>query len=116
MTEYPNATRDQQGAICDPLIPYLDSTPFGYSVRGTITRAEAADAESELLVPVNAASTAAATYGWHLVSGIASQSTTHGVCSTKPWFVDVSESLIDQHDVLGRSTRTGRASRRSPAS
>ena len=117
VTEYPNATRDQQGAICDPLIPYLDSTPFGYSVRGTITRAEAADAESELLVPVNAAlKTAAATYGWHLVSGIASQSTTHGVCSTKPWFVDVSESLIEQHDVLGtlHPNRTGPAGDRRP--
>jgi len=102
VTEYPNATRDAQGATCNPLIPYLDSTPFGYSVRGTITSAEAAQAESELLLPVNTAlKAAAATYGWHLVSGIASQSTTHGVCATKPWFVDVSESLIDQHDVLG---------------
>ena len=101
VTEYPNATRTSRGRR-DPLIPYLDSTPFGYSVRGTITRAEAADAESELLLPVNAAlKTAAAIYGWHLVSGIASQSSTHGVCSTRPWFVDVSESLIDQHDVLG---------------
>jgi lysophospholipase L1-like esterase len=102
VTEYPNATRDAQGATCSPLIPYLDSTPFGYSVRGTITGAEAAQAESELLLPVNAAlKAAAATYGWHVVSGIASQSTTHGVCSTRPWFVDVSESLIQQHDVLG---------------
>ncbi len=102
VTEYPNATRDEHGATCDPLIPYLDSTPFGFSVRGTITRAEADGAERELLLPVNAAlKTAAATYGWPLVSGLASQSTTHGVCSATPWFVDVSQSLIEQHDVLG---------------
>jgi lysophospholipase L1-like esterase len=102
VTEYPNATRDEHGATCDPLIPYLDSTPFGYSVRGTITRREAEQAESELLLPVNAALKAAATtYGWHLVSGIAAQSNTHGVCSTRPWFVDVAESLVEQHDVLG---------------
>jgi lysophospholipase L1-like esterase len=102
VTEYPNATRDEHGAVCNPLIPYLDSTPFGFTVRGTITRSEAAQAETELLLPVNAAlKAAAATYGWHLVSGIASQSTTHGVCSTRPWFVDVSQSLIEQHDVLG---------------
>jgi lysophospholipase L1-like esterase len=102
VTEYPNPTRDQQGATCDPLIPYLDSTPFGYSLRGTITRAEAADAESELLLPVNTAlKAAAAAFGWHLVSGIASQSTPHGICSTRSWFVDVTESLIGQHDVLG---------------
>jgi lysophospholipase L1-like esterase len=102
VTEYPNATRDEHGAVCDPLIPYLDSTPFGFSVRGTITRAEAEEAERELLLPVNAAlRIAAATYGWHLVSGLASQSTTHGVCSTSSWFVDVAQSLIAQHDVLG---------------
>lgn len=102
VTEYPNATRDEDGAVCDPLIPYLDSTSFGFNVRGMITRAEADEAERELLLPVNAAlNTAAATYGWHLVSGLASQSATHGVCSTTPWFVDVSQSLIVQHDVLG---------------
>jgi hypothetical protein len=102
MTQYPNPTRDGQGATCDPLIPYLDSTPLGYTVRGTITRAEAEQAEGELLLPVNAALQAAATaYGWHLVSGVASQSTTHGLCSTRPWFVGVTQSLIEQHDVLG---------------
>ncbi len=102
VTEYPNATRDERGAVCDPLIPYLDSTPFGFSVRGTITRTEAEEAERELLLPVNAAvKTAAATYGWHLVSGLAAQSTLHGVCSTSSWFVDVAQSLIVQHDVLG---------------
>jgi lysophospholipase L1-like esterase len=102
VTEYPNATRDEHSAVCDPLIPYLDSTPFGFNVRGTITRSEAEEAERELLLPVNAAlKSAAATYGWHLVSGLASQSTTHGVCSTSSWFVDVAQSLIAQHDVLG---------------
>jgi lysophospholipase L1-like esterase len=102
VTEYPNATRDEHGAVCNPLIPYLDSTPFGFNVRGTITRAEAEEAERELLLPVNAAlNTAAATYGWNLVSGLASQSITHGVCSTSSWFVDVAQSLLAQHDVLG---------------
>ena len=102
VTEYPNATRDDHGATCDPLIPYLDSTPFGFSVRGTITVTEAAEAESELLLPVDAALQAAVSdYGWHLVSGIASQSATHGLCSTKPWFLGVSQSLVEQHDVLG---------------
>jgi lysophospholipase L1-like esterase len=102
VTEYPNATRDQRGLPCDPLIPYLDSRPFGYGVRGTITRTEAAEAESELVTPVNSAlKAAAATHGWRLVSGIAALSSTHGVCSTRPWFVDVDRSLITQHDVLG---------------
>ena len=101
-TEYPIATRDEQGAVCDPLIPYLDGTPLGFNVRGTITRNEAAQAETELVEPVNAAlKDAAAAYGWHLVSGIASQSTARGVCSTRPWFVDVRQSLIKQHDVRG---------------
>jgi lysophospholipase L1-like esterase len=102
VTEYPNATRDGQGQVCDPLIPYLDSTPFGFAVRGTITRTEAEEAERELLLPVNAAlRTAAETYGWHLVPGLAAQSSTHGVCAARPWFVDVTQSLIEQHDVLG---------------
>lgn len=102
VTEYPNATRDDRGVTCDPLIPYLDSRRFGFGVRGTITGVEAAEAESELLLPVNAALQAAATaYGWHLVSGIASQSATHGLCSTRPWFLGVSQSLVEQHDVLG---------------
>jgi lysophospholipase L1-like esterase len=102
VTEYPNATRDAHGVTCSPLIPYLDSTPFGYAVRGTITGTEAGEAESELLLPANAAvKAAAAAFGWHLVSGIASQSTTHGLCATRPWFVGVSQSLVDQHDVLG---------------
>jgi len=101
-TEYPNATRDEQGAVCNPLIPYQDSTPFGFTMRGTITQSEAAQAETELLQPVNAAvKTAASTFGWHLVSGITSQSTPHGLCSTRPWFVGVSQSLVEQHDVLG---------------
>lgn len=102
VTEYPNATRDAGGATCDPLIPYLDGRPFGSAVRGTITRDEATEAESELLVPTNEAlRAAAATYGWHLVSGVAAQSIPHGVCSSQPWFLDVYESLIRQHDVLG---------------
>jgi lysophospholipase L1-like esterase len=102
VTEYPDATRDGRGQPCDPLIPYLDSRPFGYAVRGTITRGEAVEAEDELVGPVNAAlKTAAAAYGWHVVSGIAAQSATHGLCAARPWFVGVSESLITQHDVLG---------------
>ena len=102
VTEYPDATRDARGLTCDPLIPYLDSRPFGYTVRGTITRAEAAEAEQELVVAVNTALKAAAsTYGWHLVSGIAAQSATHGLCAARPWFVGVYESLVTQHDVLG---------------
>jgi lysophospholipase L1-like esterase len=102
VTEYPDATRDGRGLTCDPLIPYLDSRPFGYTVRGTITRAEAAEAEQELVVAVNTALKAAAsTYGWNLVSGMAAQSVTHGLCAPRPWFVGVYESLITQHDVLG---------------
>jgi lysophospholipase L1-like esterase len=102
VTEYANATRDARGATCDPLVPYLDSRPFGYRVRGTITREEALEAENELVKPVNQAlRTAAATYGWHLVSGIAAQSTTHGVCAARPWFLGVYDSLFAQHDVLG---------------
>jgi lysophospholipase L1-like esterase len=102
VTEYPNATRDSQGKTCDPLIPYLDSRPFGYTLRGSITREEAAQAESELLVPVNRALRAAATkYGWHLVSGIAAASATHGLCAAQPWFVSVYGSLIGQHDAFG---------------
>jgi lysophospholipase L1-like esterase len=102
VTEYPGATRDGLGRPCNPLIPYLDSRPFGYAVRGTITRTEAVEAEDELVGPVNTAlKTAAATYGWHFVSGIAAQSATHGLCAARPWFVGVYESLITQHDVLG---------------
>jgi lysophospholipase L1-like esterase len=102
VSEYPDATRDERGQICDPLIPYLDGRPFGSPVRGTITRTEAAEAEQELVVTVNAALKAAAqTYGWHDVSGIAAQSATHGLCAARPWFVGVYESLVTQHDVLG---------------
>jgi lysophospholipase L1-like esterase len=102
VTEYPDATRDGAGQPCNPLIPYLDGRPFGFRVRGTITRAEAVEAENELIGPVNAAlRTAATTYGWHYVSGIAAQSATHGLCAGQPWFVGVYESLVAQHDVLG---------------
>jgi lysophospholipase L1-like esterase len=102
LTEYPNATRDSNGATCNPLIGYLDGRPFGYPIRGMITRNEAAQAETEVLQPVNRTMQAAATtFGWHLVSGIATASLTHGLCSGKPWFVGVLDSLIGQHDVLG---------------
>jgi lysophospholipase L1-like esterase len=102
VTEYPDATRDSNGATCNPLIGYLDGRPFGYAVRGTITRTEAAQAETEILQPVNKTLQAAATtFGWHLVSGIAAASLTHGLCSGRPWFVGAIESLIGQHDVLG---------------
>jgi lysophospholipase L1-like esterase len=102
VTEYPDATRDGLGQPCNPLIPYLDSRPFGSAVRGTITRAEAVGAEDELVGPVNAAlKNAASTYGWHYVSGIAAQSAAHGLCAARPWFVGVYESLVTQHDVLG---------------
>ena len=43
VTEYPDPTRDGHGMPCDPLIPYLDSRPFGFDVRGTITRTEAVE-------------------------------------------------------------------------
>ncbi len=56
VTEYPSATRDAQGNTCNPLIPYLDGRPFGYSLRGMITRDEAGQAESELLLPSTARS------------------------------------------------------------
>jgi lysophospholipase L1-like esterase len=102
VTEYPDAARDGSGRPCDPLVRYLDGRPFGSHVRGTITQAEAVEAETELVNPVNAAlKTAAATYGWHYVSGIAAQSATHGLCAGRPWFVGVYESLVTQHDVLG---------------
>jgi lysophospholipase L1-like esterase len=102
VTEYPDATRDSNGAVCNPLIGYLDGRPLGYNVRGMITRAEAAQAETEILQPVNQTLRAAATtFGWHLVSGIATASQTHGLCAGKPWFVGAIESLIGQHDVLG---------------
>jgi lysophospholipase L1-like esterase len=102
VTEYPDPTRDQAGQPCNPLIPYLDGRPFGFPVRGTITQAEATEAESELVVPVNSALKAAASaYGWHLVAGIAAQSATHGLCAATPWFRSVSDSLLTQHDVLG---------------
>ena len=116
VTEYPNATRDGHGRPCDPLIPYLDSRPFGSTVRGTITRAEAVEAEDELVVPVNAAlKNAAAAYGWQLVSGIAAQSATHGLCAARPWFVGVYESLVTQHDVLGTLHPNAAGQRPSPA-
>jgi lysophospholipase L1-like esterase len=102
VTEYPNATRDANGVTCNPLIGYLDGRPFGYNLRGTITRAEAAQAETEVLQPVNKTLQAAATtFGWHLVPGIATASLTHGLCAGKPWFVGVFESLVGQHDVQG---------------
>jgi lysophospholipase L1-like esterase len=102
VTEYPDAVRDSNGLPCDPLIPYLDGRPFGFDVRGTITRTEGLEAENELIAPVNAAlEAAAAAYGWHLVSGIAAQSATHGVCAARPWFLDVYDSAITQHDVRG---------------
>jgi lysophospholipase L1-like esterase len=102
VTEYPNGTRGAGGRTCDPLIPYVDGRPYGSPVRGMITRAEAAEAESELIVPVNdALRSAAATYGWHFVSGIAAQSVAQGLCAARPWFVGVLQSLVEQHDVLG---------------
>jgi lysophospholipase L1-like esterase len=102
VTEYPDPTRDQNGSPCNPLIPYLDGRPFGFGVRGTITQAEATEAEGELVAPVNGAlQAAAAAYGWRLVSGIAAQSATHGLCAATPWFRSVYDSLVTQHDVLG---------------
>jgi len=102
VTEYPDPTRDQNGAPCNPLIPFLDGRPFGFDVRGTITRTEATEAETELVVTVNGAlKAAAAAYGWHLVAGIAAQSATHGLCASTPWFRSVYDSLVTQHDVLG---------------
>jgi lysophospholipase L1-like esterase len=102
LTEYPTESRDEHGQPCNPLVPYLDGRPFGFSVRGTITRTESVEAEQELVTPVNTAlKAAAATYGWHYVTGFAAQSLTHGLCAASPWFVGVYDSLVTQHDVLG---------------
>ena len=103
VTEYPNATRDAQRRDLRP----ADPLPGQHAVRLHRPGHDHAGrggrgGERAAASPVNAAlKAAAATYGWHLVSGIASQSTTHGLCATRPWFVGVSESLITQHDVLG---------------
>ena len=103
VTEYPDATRDARGLTCDPLIPYLDSRPFGYTVRGTITRAEAAEAEQELVVAVNDRAEGrgldlrlAPRLGDRGAVGNARPVRERGRGSS-----GVYESLITQHDVLG---------------
>ncbi len=102
VTEYPNGTRDAAGATCNPLVPYLDGTAFGFPLRGEITRAEAAQAETEVVQTVNRELARAATaYGWHFVSGIAAATAPHGLCAAQPWFVSVAGSLIAQHDAFG---------------
>ena len=96
LTQYPDATRDADGRTCDPLI---------IGDNGILTRREAAEAEAELLVPVNAAiAAAAAAHGWQVVTGAAERSRTHGYCVTDPaqrWFVTYPESQIAQGNENG---------------
>ena len=96
LTQYPNPTRDENGVTCNPLI---------VGDRGILTRKEAAEAEAEMLVPVNAAVAAAATaHGWGLVTGPAERSRTHGYCVRDPaqrWFVTYSESVANQGNQNG---------------
>ena len=96
LVQYPNSTRDADGRTCDPLI---------VGDRGIFTRQEAAEAEAEVLVPVNAAIAAAASaHGWGLVTGPAERSRTHGYCvddSAARWFVTYDESLRNQGNENG---------------
>ena len=92
----------RKSAASTPLTGYPDGGAFVHTLRGPTTRAEAAQAETEVRQPVNRTLQAAATtFGWHLVSGIATAALTHGLCASKSWFVGVFESLVGQHDVLG---------------
>lgn len=93
ITEYFDSTKDELGQTCDPLIS-TGLTAFD--------RAEAQWASDQILIPLNAAVRAAAQkHGWRLIVGAQEGFRTHGYCSSDPWIVGLTESLVNQGDANG---------------
>jgi len=85
MTGYPDLTRDQNGNVA--------ALPLGLGV-DLIDLADAQFASSQLVAPLNAAVTNAATkYKWTLVTQILTDFRTHGYPSTSRWIRTLGESL-----------------------
>lgn len=78
-----------------------DGEPDGCGLFDEISTEEAAwitDAGESLNYEIRAA---AAAFGWNYVDGIASGFRGHGYCAGDPWFVELSDSLIDQLGIKG---------------
>jgi Bacterial tandem repeat domain 1 len=110
--EYFDPTHDQTGAICSDIYlegaasdhyAILDYTPIA---DGDINYSESSWAYNDVILPLNnAVQTAASTYGWNYVGGIASAFGTHGYCIpgvlNERWIRHYSESKFDQGNVDG---------------
>lgn len=103
LTEYFDPTGDRYGVTnlrCIPTGEVLDDVDI--SAFGLVTDDEASWARTDLVGGLNrAVHTAAATFGWNVVDGIADEFARHGYCSTDPWIVRISESLARQGDLSG---------------
>lgn len=77
IVEYFDPLRDETGATCAAALPHVD-------------RREAAWAEQNILVPLNAAiHAAAARHGWQVVGGVAEAFRRHGLCARPgSWITD----------------------------
>ena len=115
LTHYPDVTRDENGAFCDPMLDLLaevreigsrslnlnfgqGSTPTGiYSREAAWAYDGAGIGRTGIVTGLNAAvSQLHGTYGWHVVDGIADAWRTHGYCAADPWVVRLKRSLPTQ--------------------
>jgi len=104
ITEYPNATEDDDGSICkldlfDPLASLPGwSADEGEWVRGTMTP------DLNALIETTADGA-----GWTYVGGIFDAFATHGYCASDGWFRRLQDSLVTQWNEKGavHPTRDG---------
>jgi hypothetical protein len=102
IVDYFDPTRDSKGNFCKRIGAF---NPFGW---GQIDREEAKWAATELLEPLNATLSEAATRaGWTEVKGIAEAFREHGYCADESWIVHITESLLRQHGMTVNSLFTG---------
>lgn len=93
ITQYFDSLRNNQGAICNPLIgPGHPGWSF--------TKPEAEWAYENFLLPLNKAVAATAKYGWNVVAA-PKGFLTRGYCAKPSWIVPISSSSWNQRDFNG---------------
>ncbi len=106
ITEYPDATRDENGAYCDrvmighPTYAFVDGL-YAPEFQWAALYALGQSTNTRLPGVNDKIAEAAVRHGWTYVDGLDEKFRTHGYCSTDSWIVRFTESFWEQHDKEG---------------
>src|SRR5262249_31315192 len=90
ISQYPKPTRSDVGLTCNTI---LGDTPFG---GGTVHSQDVIWADGVVDQLNNEVAASAATNGWRLAPGLATDFNTHGYCASNHWINTYSESGHNQ--------------------